>query len=63
MASANPIQVEKYLKGIDFPASKQDLVQCAKENDAPEEVLSMLEQLSGKQYNSPVDITKEFKQQ
>ncbi len=29
MAHANPMEVEKSLKGIDFPAKKEDLVKLA----------------------------------
>lgn len=59
MASVNPVQIEKYLRGVDFPAGKNDVIQCAEDNEAPDEVLSALNRLGDYQYNSPVDITKE----
>jgi len=30
MAHANPIQIQKFLKGVDDPASKQDLIKNAR---------------------------------
>lgn len=57
----SPISIEKYLKDANYPASKQDLVKCAKDNNAPENVMNILNKMSDKKYNSPVDITKEMK--
>ena len=32
----NPIEAQKYLKGMDYTASKQDLIDHANSNDAPQ---------------------------
>lgn len=53
----NPGAVERYLKGIDFPARKDDLLEQAHRNDAPGDVLKMIEMLDDKEYQSAVDIT------
>ncbi len=45
---ASPVAVEKYLKGIDFPAEKNDLINHAKGNKAPEDVLHVMENLEEK---------------
>lgn len=58
--SMNPIQVQQYLKGIDYPISKQGLIKYANDNGAPKEVLDTLEQISGKEYNGPTDLTHEI---
>lgn len=57
---ASPAAVERYLQGIDFPADKQTLKEQARSNDAPEDVLSEIDKLSDKQYNSPVDVSEEM---
>jgi len=57
--AANPVSVESYLKGIDYPASKDDLIEKAKQNNAPEEVIQTLQQFSQGQYSSPIDVSKE----
>jgi len=44
---ANPIGVQKYLKGANYPARKEDLVMTARGNKAPREVLEALERLPG----------------
>jgi hypothetical protein len=51
MAQANPIQIQKHLKGVDYPASKQDLVNHAQQQAADENVCSTLQQLPSKTMN------------
>jgi hypothetical protein len=58
---ASPAVVENYLKGIDFPADKKRLLQQARDNDAPDDVLRTIEKLPDKRYGSPIDISKEMK--
>lgn len=53
-----PIAVEKHLKGIKFPADKQDLIAHAQQNDAPEEVLSTLERMPDREYGNAADVAK-----
>lgn len=57
---ASPATVERYLQGVDFPCDKQGLVQQAKSNDAPQDVINEIEQLSDKEYSSPIDVSKEI---
>ncbi len=56
---ASPAAIERYMKGIHFPANKDDLVNRAKENGAPSDVLHVLDRFEDKDYNSPIDISKE----
>lgn len=58
MAKVNPIQVQKFLKGLDYPASKQDVLQKAEQDGADEDVRSTLEQLPEEQFETPADISK-----
>lgn len=58
MAKINPIELQKHLKGMDYPASKQDVIDKAKENGADQELQSMLEQLSDQQFETPADVNK-----
>lgn len=53
-----PIQVQKYLKGMDYPASKEELIEHARQNDATDEVISMLEQMKTKKFTRPSDVSK-----
>lgn len=58
MATVNPIQLQKYLKGVDYPASKEDLVKKAKQEGADERVCSVLERLPDQQYQTPADVSQ-----
>ncbi len=52
------LNVQTYLKGIEFPASKDEIIECATENNAPEPVLYLLNHLQDKDFNSPADVSK-----
>ena len=54
----NPVQVQKFLKGIDYPADKNELIQAAKDEGADENVISMLESLPEEQYQTPADLSQ-----
>lgn len=54
----NPIEVERHLKGIKFPANREDLIEHARQNDAPEEVLSTLEQMPDREFHNAADVAK-----
>lgn len=58
MAHSTPIQIEKDLKGVDYPASKQDLLECAKRNGADQQVYDTLKRLPDQRYEKPTDVTK-----
>ncbi len=58
MAKVNPIQAQKFLKGMDYPASKDDLVKHAEKQGADENVRSALEQLPEEQYETPADVSQ-----
>jgi hypothetical protein len=58
MASVNPIQLEKYLKGVDYPANKNDLIKHAQQNGADQQVLETLKQLPDRTYEGPAGVSK-----
>jgi hypothetical protein len=55
----NPIQLQKYLKGVNYPAHKKDLVAKAKSHGADANILQTLEELPDKKYDGPTGIAKE----
>lgn len=57
-ATPNPIQVQKFLGGIDYPASKEDIVRTAKESGADENVLSALEGIPDREYDGPTAVSE-----
>ncbi|MFN6572627.1 hypothetical protein A6770_19345 [Nostoc minutum NIES-26] len=59
MAKANPVAIQKHLKGVDYPADKQELIKHAKQQGADREIISLLEQLpDNEQFESPTDLNK-----
>lgn len=54
----SPSNIAKYLKGIDFPAGKDDLVEHAREQDADEEVIEILSQMPERDYKTMADVMK-----
>lgn len=54
----NPIQVQKYLKGVDYPCSKNELVNKAKGEGADNNVIETLKEMPMNQFNSPNDVAQ-----
>lgn len=54
----NPVQIQKYLAGIDYPIKKQDLIQRAQEQNAPDDVVAVLQRLPERDYDAPTAVTK-----
>lgn len=57
-ARINPIDLQKHLKGMNYPASKQAVIDKAKENGADEEVQSALESLNDQEFETPADVNE-----
>jgi Protein of unknown function (DUF2795) len=59
MAKANPVEIQRHLKGVDYPADKQELIKHAKQHKADREVLSLLEKLpDDEEFSSPTELNK-----
>ena len=61
MAHANPIQIQKYLKGVDYPATREQLVENARKLGADENICASLEQLPDEDFQTPADVSQAFK--
>ncbi|WDF32195.1 DUF2795 domain-containing protein [Arthrobacter agilis] len=59
MADPSPIDIQKALGGMDYPASKEDLVRHAEGKSAEDSVLETLKNLPEREYDSPTDVNKE----
>jgi Protein of unknown function (DUF2795) len=60
MASFNPPEVEKYLKGVNYPATKEELVETAKRNKADQDLTNLLQRLPEREFYKPTDVTHEI---
>ncbi|WP_052730749.1 DUF2795 domain-containing protein [Methanosarcina horonobensis] len=58
---SNPIEVQKALKNMNYPAKKEDLIKHAKDNNARDEVMQDINNLPEKEYTNAADVSKEFK--
>ncbi len=56
----NPVMVQKYLEGLDYPAGKDEIIEVAQEQEAPQDVLSVLQEIPDKEYESPAELTQEL---
>ena len=54
----NPIQIQKFLGGIDYPASKEDLVSKAESAGADDAVLDALRGLPDREFDSPTAVSE-----
>jgi predicted outer membrane protein len=61
MPHANPIQIQKYLKGVDYPASKEQLIENARKLGADDNICASLEQLPDDEFQTPADVSEAFK--
>jgi hypothetical protein len=61
MASETEQELRRYLEGIDFAASQEDLVSIAMSNDAPEGLIDELEELPRKEYEDLEEVVEAIK--
>ncbi len=54
----NPIEVQKHLKGMNYPADKETLVQTAEQNGAGGELLDQLRGLEQNEFSGPDDVMR-----
>jgi hypothetical protein len=53
----NPIQIQKFLGGVDYPATKETLLSRAKDSGADKNVLDALENIPDKEYDGPTAVS------
>ncbi len=53
-------QIQVYLKGVDYPVNKQQLLEAARKNNAPDNVMQFLNRLPERQYTRPNEVEQEF---
>ena len=58
MPYANPAEVERYLKGINYPAKKDELIKHAQQQGANQDVIEVLKEMRDQNFNSPVEVSK-----
>lgn len=56
----NPIQMQKFLGGVEYPASREQLVEHARAKGADEAVLTGLQAIPDREYNGPNAVSQAF---
>lgn len=56
VGGASPSNITRYLRGVDFPARKQDLIRRARDDNAEDEVIRQLEQMPDQEFRSMSDV-------
>ncbi|KZC95105.1 MULTISPECIES: DUF2795 domain-containing protein [Clavibacter] len=54
----NPIELQKHLSGLDYPASKDAIVKKAEESGADSGTLDALRKIADKEYDAPTAINQ-----
>lgn len=53
-----PVKVQKFLKGVNYPAKRKQLIETAKLNNADQQVISLLERLKEEDFKSPAEVSR-----
>jgi hypothetical protein len=53
----SPIDIQKALSGVDYPASKADIVKHAQEHGGDKEVLDALNGIEDREYEGPSGVS------
>jgi hypothetical protein len=56
----NPIQMQKFLGGMEYPATKEQIVEHARDKGADEAVLDGLKAIPDREYNGPNAVSQAF---
>jgi hypothetical protein len=60
VAKTNPIQAQKFLGCLDYPASKNEIARHAKQNGADKNVLDVPRRVPNRQYDGPTVVSHEI---
>lgn len=56
--AVNAAEIQWYMEDISFPATKDRIVNLARDNHAPDGVMDLLNQLPDRDYSSPDDVIR-----
>ncbi len=56
----NPIQMQKFLGGVDYPAERDELVAHAQSKGADDAVVAQLKSMPDRSYDGPNAVSKAF---
>jgi hypothetical protein len=63
MSRPNPIQMQKFLGGVDYPATRDELVEHARSSGADDAVLDQLKALPDRTFDGPDAVSQAYSNQ
>ena len=57
----NPDDASQYLEGVDYPASKEEVISAAEGNGAPDTMIRMLEGLSRPKFSGQEEVLEDLR--
>jgi uncharacterized protein DUF2795 len=60
LGGESPSNIASYLKGLDMPADKRQLIEVAQGNDAEKQVIEVLRQLPDQDFETMADVMKAY---
>jgi hypothetical protein len=58
----SPANLQKYLRDVGYPATKQDLLAQARRNEAPQEIIDTIQRIPEDEFGGPQDVMKGYGQ-
>ncbi|WP_040781450.1 DUF2795 domain-containing protein [Nocardia pneumoniae] len=58
MGQVNPIQVQKFLSGVDYPCDRDGIVAAAEDNGADKDILDALKAIPDRTYDGPSAVSQ-----
>ncbi|MDP3795514.1 MAG: DUF2795 domain-containing protein [bacterium] len=58
----NPVQIQRFLEGLDYPATKDEIIEHARAEGADDNVIATLEQIPDREYEGPSGVSRELGQ-
>lgn len=60
LGGISPANIQKFLAGVSYPASRDDLIEHARGNRAPPDVMELIEGLPDQEFGGPQDVQKAY---
>ncbi|HQG31264.1 MAG TPA: DUF2795 domain-containing protein [Deltaproteobacteria bacterium] len=58
----SPFEIERFLEGVQYPASKHDLNIKARENHAPDMIIDFINNLPENRFKSPIEVSRAIRE-
>ncbi len=58
MAEMRSADVERFVRDANYPANKRELVEYARRQNAPDDVVRALDDLPDQRFNSPTEVSR-----